>query len=366
MEQIMIVMGTRPEAIKLCPVVRELQKRGRYEVRVCSTGQHRAMLDHALKAFSIKPDFDLNVMRNGQTLSDTLSQMLHGLEELFRKSKPSMVLVQGDTATAFAGALAAFYNHIPVGHIEAGLRTHHMDSPFPEEFHRTAISYLSTLHFAPTVTAKKNLLKEGRADSKIFITGNTVVDALRYTLTECRPSTPWKLPSDARMVLFTAHRRESFGKPMQGMFRALRRLVELYPDVIAVCPLHPNPAVREAAKVSLCGHPRIFTVEPPETVTFHHLMAGAYLILTDSGGIQEEAVTLGIPTMVTRFSTERTEGLQSGVLRLAGSGEEGIFELGKRLLEPGNEEYEAMRKPSKIFGDGFAARRIADALEKII
>ncbi len=366
MKQIMILVGTRPEAIKLCPLIRELKGRGKYEVRVGSTGQHRAMLDSALQAFSVRPDFDLDVMRTGQTLSSVTARILKGLDEILEAEKPDLVLVQGDTTTAFTGALAAFHRRIPVGHVEAGLRTYHMDSPFPEEFHRTAISLMSSCHFAPTVTAKKNLLREGRPDSSIFITGNTVVDALRYTLTECRPRVPWKFPSSARVLVFTAHRRESFGAPIRGMFRALRRLVEEYPDTVAVCPLHHNPEVRAAAREILVGTPRILVMEPPEIVSFHHLLAGAYLVLTDSGGIQEETVALGIPTMVTRYSTERGEGLRAGVLKLCGSGEEGIYELGHRLLQPGSEEYEAMKKPSRVYGDGHASRRIVDALERIL
>ncbi len=366
MERIMIVVGTRPEAIKLCPLIRELKRRGRFEVQVCSTGQHRAMLDSALEAFSVKPDFDFDVMRTGQTLSSVHARILRRSDEILQAERPSMVLVQGDTTTAFAASLSAFYNGIPVGHVEAGLRTYHMDSPFPEEFHRTAISLYSSYHFAPTVTAKKNLVKEGVRESSVFITGNTVVDALRYTLTEKKPRCPHSFPEGVRVVVFTAHRRESFGKPIRGMLRALRVLVDSYPDVIAVCPLHHNPEVRRAAAEIIKNHPRIRMIEPPEIVSFHHLLARAHLIITDSGGIQEEAVALGIPTMVTRFSTERSEGLRAGVLRLAGSSEEGITDLGLRLLAPDSEEYQGMKKPSKIYGDGNASARIANALEQIL
>ena len=366
MQRIMVMVGTRPEAIKLCPLIRELKRRGRFEVQVCSTGQHRVMLDSALEAFAVKPDFDFDVMRTGQTLSDVQARIMRRTDEILRAERPAMVLVQGDTTTAFATSLSAFYNRIPVGHVEAGLRTYHMDSPFPEEFHRTAISLCASYHFAPTVTAKKNLVKEGVRESSVFITGNTVVDALRYTLTECQARYPFCVPKGARLLVFTAHRRESFGKPIRGILRALKTMVDTYPDVIAICPLHHNPEVRRAASEILKDHPRIHLVEPPEIVAFHHLLAGAYMIVTDSGGIQEEAVALGIPTLVTRFSTERSEGLRTGVLRLAGSSEEGIADLGVRLLAPDSEEYLSMKKPSKIYGDGNASVRIANVLERVL
>ena len=365
MERIIVMLGTRPEAIKLCPLIRELKKRGRWEVLVASTGQHRALLDSAMEAFDIKPDVDFDVMRAGQSLSAVHARIMRRTDELLQAEHPCAVLVHGDTVTAFASSLAAFYQRIPVGHVEAGLRTYHMDSPFPEEFHRTAIAHYASYHFAPTVTAKKNLVRQGVRESSIFITGNTVVDALRYTLTEKQPSCPQRFPDGARVMVVTAHRRESFGKPIAGIFRAVRRLVDAYPDIIAVCPLHHNPEVRRAAE-ALRGHPRICIIEPPETVTFHHLLSRAYLIITDSGGIQEEAVALGIPTIVTRFSTERSEGLRTGVLRLAGMGEDGITELGMRLLSYDSEEYTGMKKPSKIYGDGNASARIANALERVL
>ena len=363
MKKIMVVMGTRPEAIKLCPLVRELKRRTAFETLVCSTGQHRAMLDSALSAFSVKPDFDMDVMRTGQTLSDVTARILKKADELMVAEHPDLVLVQGDTTTAFAGALAAFHRNISVGHVEAGLRTYRMCDPFPEEFHRRAIAMVADYHFAPTVTAKRNLIHEGYPDSRIFITGNTVVDALRITLTEKKPHSAWNLPPDKRILLFTAHRRESFGAPICGMLRALRRIVEETPDVLAFFPVHHNPEVRRAAIEILKGVPRIRMIEPPEIVSFHHLLSKAYLILTDSGGIQEEASVLGIPTVVMRYSSERTEGMRAGVLKLAGSGEAGIFSLAKRLLEPNSEEYAAMQKPSAIYGDGNASARIADLIE---
>ena len=366
MKRIMLVMGTRPEAIKLCPLVRELKKRGKYEVLVCSTGQHRAMLDSAMEAFAVKPDFDMDVMRTGQHLSDVTARILKRTDELLVAERPDLVLVQGDTTTAFAAALAAFHRGVPVGHIEAGLRTYHMHSPFPEEFHRRAIALIADHHFAPTVTAKRNLLREGVAESAVSITGNTVIDALWITLTEKKPLAEWNLPTDKRILVFTAHRRENLGSPIRGMLKALRKIVEDTPDVLVFFPVHHNPEVRKAAIEILKGVPRIRMIEPPEIVSFHHLLAQAYLILTDSGGIQEEAAALGIPTVVMRYSSERTEGMRAGVLKLAGSGEAGIVELAERLLEPNSEEYIAMKKPSAVYGDGNASARIADILEKIL
>lgn len=366
MKRVMVLLGTRPEAIKLCPLIRELKKRDTaFSVQVCSTGQHREMLDSAMAAFDIKADFDLDCMRTGQTSATLASRILKGFDEILEAESPETVIVQGDTTSAFVGGLCAFYRRIPVAHIEAGLRTYHMHSPFPEEFHRQSLSLLSDYHFAPTVTAKQNLIREGKKENTVFITGNTVVDALRWTLTSQRPAKPWEVPRGKRLVLFTAHRRESLGKPMLGMFRALRGLVEAYPDVEAICPLHHNPRVRATAKEILYGVPRIRCIEPPELVSFHHLLSKAYLVLTDSGGIQEETAALGIPTVVMRYSTERKEGLRAGVLKLAGSGERGIYDTAFRLLKPESEEYAAMKRPSAVFGDGHASVRIADILEKL-
>ena len=366
MKRIMVVMGTRPEAIKLCPLVRELRGRGRHEILVCSTGQHRAMLDSALEAFGVKPDFDMDVMRTGQTLSDVTARILQRTDELLEAEKPDLVLVQGDTTTAFAAALAAFHRRIRIGHVEAGLRTHQIHSPFPEELHRRAIGMLADDHFAPTVTAKRNLVREGIAESRIFVTGNTVVDALRMTLSEMRPRVDWRLPKGMRLLIFTAHRRENLGEPIRGMLRALRRVVDANPDVFAVFPVHHNPSVRSAAAEILRDAPRVRMIEPPEFVSFHHLLSRASLIMTDSGGIQEEACALGIPTLILRHSSERTEGMRSGVIKLAGCNEDGITELANRLLAPDSEEYAAMRKPSAVYGDGNASVRIADRLDRIL
>lgn len=366
MKRIMIVMGTRPEAVKLCPLIRELRKRETYEIFVLSTGQHRAMLDSALEAFSVKPDFDMDVMQTGQTLSSVTAKILRRADEILAAEMPDLVLVQGDTTSAFAAGLAAFHRQIPVGHVEAGLRTYQMHAPFPEELHRQAISLFAEYHFSPTVTAKKNLIREGKHESRIFVTGNTVVDALRITLTEKKPRLAWSFPEGQRIVVFTAHRRESWGEPIRGMLRALRRTVEAHPDVTAIFPVHHNPQVRDAAREILAGVPRIRMIEPPEIVTFHHLLSRADLILTDSGGIQEEAAALGVPTLVMRYSSERIEGLRSGVLRLVGSGEEGIFTLADRLLSEGSEEYLAMKKPSAVYGKGRASAAIADVLERLL
>ena len=365
MERIMIVMGTRPEAIKLCPLVQELKKRKRFEVLVCSTGQHRSMLDSVLHAFKVKPDFDLDVMRTGQTLSSVTARILKGLDEIFLAERPNLVIVQGDTTTAFAGAIAAFQKKIPVAHVEAGLRTYHLDSPFPEEFHRQTIGLIAKWHFAPTEVAQENLLREGKSQKSIFVTGNTVVDALHYTLGNDFHRPSWNIPTDYRLLLFTAHRRESMGAQMCEMFAALRRLVDEFPDVMAVCPLHHNPQVRSAAE-EIRGHERIRVIEPPDILSFHRLLARTYLVITDSGGIQEEAVALGIPTLVTRYATERTEGVKAGVLRLVGCGEDGIFNLGKTLLQPNSKEYKKMKTPASVFGNGDASQKIADILEKVI
>ena len=365
MERIMIIMGTRPEAIKLCPLVLELKKRNKHKILVCSTGQHRSMLDSVLHAFGVKPDFDLDVMRTGQTLSSVTARILKGLDEILTAEHPHLVIVQGDTTTAFAGAVAAFQKRIPVAHVEAGLRTYHMDSPYPEEFHRQVIGLIAKWHFAPTEDAQENLLNEGKQKKNIFVTGNTVVDALRFTLGKDFNRPTWNLPTDYRLVLFTTHRRESMGAQMQGMFKALRRLIDEFPDVIAVCPLHHNPQVRSAA-AEIQGHERIRVIEPPDILSFHQLLARTYLVITDSGGIQEEAVALGIPTIVTRYSTERGEGIKAGVLRLAGCSEEGILSLGRELLKQDSNEYKKMKMPASVYGKGDASVRIAKILDKVI
>lgn len=366
MKNIMVVMGTRPEAIKLCPLILELKRRKSFRTAVCSTGQHREMLDSAMEAFSVKADHDLGVMQAGQSLSLLSSKILRGMDGLLAQESPSLVLVQGDTATAFATAVAAFYRKIPIGHVEAGLRTYHIQSPFPEEFHREVISMISDFHFAPTVAAKNNLIQEGKPEKNVFLTGNTVVDALRYTLKYGKTTMNLQIPSDCRILLFTAHRRENRGETLRGMFRALRKIVENHSDVLAVCPLHPDAEVRATARDLLYGCERVQIIDPPPTVDFHRLLSQSYLVLTDSGGIQEEATALGIPTLVMRYSTERNEGVRAGCLRLTGSGEAGILHAADALLAHGSEEYAAMKKPSRVFGDGRASVRIANILERLL
>ncbi len=365
MKRVTVVMGTRPEAIKLCPLVLELKKRQTLSVSVCASGQHRELLDSALRDFGVTPNDMLDVMRAGQSATTLYAKLLFQMGELLRRRQPELVVVQGDTATACAAAQAAFYNRIPVAHIEAGLRTYHMYSPFPEEYHRRAIALMSALHFAPTEQAAQNLIREGMDEKRIFVTGNTVIDALRYTLGKKGEYRLPQIPKNMRTVLFTAHRREHWGSTMEGMFAALCELVETHTDVMAVCPLHPNPSVRKLAAKMLQGKERILCIEPPSVAAFHRLLSRAYLVLTDSGGIQEEAAALGIPTIVMRYSTERAEGVDTGNLRLSGSGKAGIVEVGNLLLRSGSEAYADMKKPSAVFGDGYASVKIADVLEKI-
>lgn len=366
MKKVMVVMGTRPEAIKLCPLVRELKRREGLRVEVCATGQHRELLTGAMEAFSVQAEHTLKVMQPGQSLSRVFARILAGTDRIFAEAKPDLVIVQGDTATACAAALAAFYREIPVGHVEAGLRTYHIRSPFPEELHRETVSMIADFHFAPTVAAKNNLVREGKSEASVFLTGNTVVDALGYTLRYGTPIHEVEVPKDCRLILFTAHRRENQGETMRGMFCALRRILERFEDTYAICPLHPNPAVIKCAREALFDCPRVRIIPPPQTVDFHHLLAKSYLVLTDSGGIQEETTVLGIPTVVMRYSTERQEGIRAGCLKLAGSGTEGICHAADQLLEPDSEAYQAMKKPSRVFGDGRASVRIANILQRLL
>ena len=362
MKRIMVVMGTRPEAIKLCPLVLELRKRGRTTVSVCASGQHRNLLNPVLRDFGIEADDALDVMRTGQSESVLYAKLLFRIDNLLQRKRPDLVLVQGDTSTACAAAQAAFYRNIPIGHVEAGLRTYRMRSPFPEEYHRRAIALTADLHFAPTEHAAENLRREGIDGRSIFVTGNTVVDALRYSLDRKTGYRLPQIPSDKKLVLFTAHRREHLDR-LDEMFDSLCEIVKTHTDVVAVCPLHPNPAVRRAAKV-LQGRERILCIEPPSMLAFHRLLARAYLILTDSGGIQEEATALGIPTIVMRYSTEREEGVQAGNLLLSGCSKGRIVESAAQLLGENETLYQSMKKPSLVFGDGNASSRIAELLEK--
>lgn len=359
MKRILIAIGTRPEAIKLCPILPALQKK-ELEPIVCSTGQHAELLDEALKDYGIKPQIAFRAMEPEQPLTDLFAKLTKGLGEAIRAAKPDCIMVQGDTATAFAGALAGFYENVPVAHVEAGLRTHRIRFPFPEEMQRREIATLADLHFAPTALAKRNLIAEGVDESRVYLVGNTVIDALRFS--QSHPITPeWDLPPRLFPILFTAHRRENFGGAIKGMFRALRRIVESHENVFAICPLHANPKVREAAKV-LEGCERIRVIDPPGPVRFHALLSKCRLVMTDSGGIQEEVTSLGIPTVVMRYSTERMEGVHAGCLLLSGTHEEGIVCAVNALLRPNSELYEQMSHPSDVFGDGKASERIASVL----
>lgn len=365
MKKVMLVFGTRPEAIKMCPVVKELKRRADLETCVCVTGQHRQMLDQVLEVFQVVPDFDLSIMKERQTLFDVTIKVLEGLKGVLEEAKPNLVLVHGDTTTSFAAALACFYLQIPVGHVEAGLRTHQIFSPWPEEFNRQAVSIVAQLNFAPTQLAKQNLLAEGRQEEGIFVTGNTAIDALQTTVKQDYTHSQLEWAADSRLILITAHRRENLGEPMRQMFRAIRRIVEEYPEVKVIYPIHLNPVVRTTAKEILGENNRIRLIEPLEVLDFHNFLAQSYLILTDSGGIQEEAPSLGKPVLVMRDTTERPEGIQAGTLRLTGTEEETIYSQCKLLLE-NQEEYLKMSRASNPYGDGRASQRIADIVEQFL
>ncbi len=362
MKKVMLVFGTRPEAIKMCPLVNELKRRSGIRTLVCVTGQHRQMLDQVLEAFAVVPDYDLSIMKERQTLFDVTTNILNRIREVLESEHPDVVLVHGDTSTTFVTALACFYLQIPVGHVEAGLRTYNIYSPYPEEFNRQAVSIISSWHFAPTELSKQNLLKEGKAEDTIYVTGNTAIDALKTTVRKdyTHPELTWAAGS--RLILITAHRRENLGETMKHMFRAIRRVCDEHPDIKAIYPIHMNPAVRETADAILGGDERIRIIEPLDVLDFHNFLARSYLVLTDSGGIQEEAPSLGKPVLVMRDTTERPEGIRAGTLKLTGTDEEVIYQNFRLLLEE-PAEYEKMSTASNPYGDGFASRRIADILE---
>ena len=362
MKKVMLVFGTRPEAIKMCPLVNELKGRKGIKTIVCVTGQHRQMLDQVLDAFKVIPDYDLSIMKEKQTLFDITTNILNSIREVLEKEKPDVVLVHGDTSTTFVTALACFYLQIPVGHVEAGLRTYNIYSPYPEEFNRQAVGIVAKYNFAPTELSKENLLREGKDKEGIYVTGNTAIDALKTTVREdySHPELEWA--KDSRLILITAHRRENLGEPMHNMFRAIRRIIDENPDVKAIYPIHMNPLVRKAADEELGGCERIHIIEPLEVLDFHNFLSRSYMILTDSGGIQEEAPSLGKPVLVMRDTTERPEGIKAGTLKLVGTEESVIYENFKLLLE-NEDEYNAMSKASNPYGDGFASKRIADILE---
>lgn len=362
MKKVMLVFGTRPEAIKMCPLVNELKTRKGIETAVCVTGQHRQMLDQVLEAFSVVPDYDLSVMKDRQTLFDVTTNILNRIREVLETVRPDVVLVHGDTSTTFVTALACYYLQIPVGHVEAGLRTYNIYSPYPEEFNRQAVGIIAAYHFAPTELSKENLLKEGKKPETIYVTGNTAIDALKTTVRKdyTHPVLEWA--KDSRLIMITAHRRENLGEPMKHMFRAIRRVCDEHPDIKAVYPIHMNPAVRETAQAILGDDERIRIIEPLDVLDFHNFLARSYLILTDSGGIQEEAPSLGKPVLVMRDTTERPEGIAAGTLKLVGTDETTIYENFKMLLED-QEVYRKMSTASNPYGDGFASKRIADILE---
>lgn len=363
MKTIMLVFGTRPEAIKMCPLVNELKSREGIEVIVCVTGQHRQMLDQVLAAFNVKPDYDLSIMKEKQTLFDITSNILCGIGDIIDFVNPDVVLVHGDTSTTFVTALACYYKQIPVGHVEAGLRTYNIYSPYPEEFNRQAVGILAKYNFAPTYLAKNNLLKEGKPSDTIFVTGNTAIDALKTTVRKDynHPELEWA--KDSRLIMITAHRRENLGKPMHNMFRAIRRVLDEHPDVKAIYPIHMNPLVRKAADEELGDCDRIRIIEPLDVIDFHNFLSRSFLILTDSGGIQEEAPSLGKPVLVMRDTTERPEGIAAGTLKLVGTEEVTIYDNFKLLLE-NKDIYEEMSKASNPYGDGYASKRIADILQE--
>lgn len=359
----MVVFGTRPEAIKMCPLVKELKNRSTLDTVVCVTGQHRQMLDQVLKAFDVVPEYDLSIMKEKQTLFDVTVNILEKMKKVLEEVKPDIVLVHGDTSTTFVTALACFYMQIPVGHVEAGLRTYNIYSPYPEEFNRQAVGIIAKYNFAPTETSKQNLLKEGKDPSSIFVTGNTAIDALKTTVRDDYFHEHLNWASDSRLIMITAHRRENLGEPMRHMFRAIKRIIDEYPNIKAIYPIHMNPVVREAANEILGNCDRIRIIDPLDVLDFHNFLARSYLILTDSGGIQEEAPSLGKPVLVMRDTTERPEGVAAGTLKLVGTNEEKIYTTFKELLENPN-EYDKMSRASNPYGDGFASKRIVDILEE--
>lgn len=364
MKKVMLVFGTRPEAIKMCPLVNELKTRPEIQTIVCVTGQHRQMLDQVLEAFSVVPDYDLSIMKDKQTLFDVTTNILNSIKDVLEKERPDVVLVHGDTSTTFVTALACFYLQIPVGHVEAGLRTYNIYSPFPEEFNRQAVSIISRYNFAPTELAKQNLLKEGKPAESIYVTGNTAIDALKTTVRDdyTHPELDWA--KDSRLILITAHRRENLGEPMRHMFKAIRRVMDEHSDVKAIYPIHMNPVVREIADEYLGDDDRIHIIEPLDVLDFHNFMKRSYLILTDSGGIQEEAPSLGKPVLVMRDTTERPEGIAAGTLKLVGTTEDIIYKEFSRLLND-EKAYAEMAHAENPYGDGHACERIANVIEEV-
>lgn len=361
MKKIMVVFGTRPEAIKMCPLVNELKSRNNIETIVCVSGQHREMLDQVLHAFNVVPDYDLSIMKAGQTLFDITINILNKMKSILEEVKPDVVLVHGDTSTTFITSLACFYLQIPVGHVEAGLRTYNLYSPYPEEFNRQAVGIIAQYHFAPTEQSKLNLIREGKKQDTIYVTGNTAIDALKTTVKNDYKNELLEWSGESKLILITAHRRENLGQPMVNMFRAIKRILDEYLDIKAIYPIHLNPVVRATAQEVFGNNQRLKIIEPLDVLDFHNLLAKSYLILTDSGGIQEEAPSLGKPVLVMRDTTERPEGIKAGTLKLVGTNEETIYQNFKLLLDD-KVEYERMSKSSNPYGDGFACKKIADIL----
>lgn len=362
MKKVMLVFGTRPEAIKMCPLVKELKKQSEtFETVVCVTGQHREMLDQVLEVFDITPDYDLNLMKQGQTLFDVTTAILNNIQPVLDEVHPDVVLVHGDTTTTFATSLACFYKQIAVGHVEAGLRTHNIYSPFPEEYNRQAVGLVARYHFAPTEVSRQNLLDEGKDPDHIFVTGNTAIDALKTTVKKDYHNELLDWVGNNRLIMITAHRRENLGEPMRHMFKAIKRIIDEHPDCRAIYPIHMNPKVRSVANEIFGDDDRIRLVEPMEVVDFHNFLARSYLILTDSGGIQEEAPSLGVPVLVMRDTTERPEGIKAGTLKLVGTDEETIYQNFKELLE-NKDAYEKMAHASNPYGDGTACEQICKHL----
>lgn len=361
--KVMSIFGTRPEAIKMAPLIKELESREEIESLVCVTAQHREMLDQVLETFNINPDYDLNIMEHGQTLGSVTIKALSGLEKIIKEVMPDIVLVHGDTTTTFAGSLAAFYNQVSIGHVEAGLRTYDKYSPYPEEMNRQMVSCLTDMYFAPTELSKNNLLSEKRDKEKIYVTGNTVIDAMNTTVKKDynHPALDWV--GNSKMILLTAHRRENLGEPMRNIFKAIKRIIEEFDDIKVIYPIHMNPKVREIANEIFSKNKKVKLIEPLEVFDFHNFQNKSYLILTDSGGIQEEAPSLGKPVLVLRDTTERPEGIEAGTLKLVGTNEEKIYFETKKLLTD-KSEYEKMSKSSNPYGDGFASKRIVDAIIK--
>ena len=361
MIKVMTIFGTRPEAIKMAPLVKELESRKEIKSIVCVTAQHREMLDQVLNIFKIKPDYDLNIMKQGQSLSEITSRVLLGLEEVIKKEEPNIILVHGDTTTTFAGALAAFYNKVDIGHVEAGLRTYDKYSPFPEEANRIMVDRIADMYFAPTEVSKNNLLKENIDDSKIYVTGNTAIDAMKYTISDNYENSLFDWVGDSKLILLTAHRRENLGEPMYNIFKAVKRLVNDNKNIKVIYPIHLNPLVRKIANEVFKDNDRIKLIEPLEVVDFHNFINKSYLILTDSGGIQEEAPSLGKPVLVLRDTTERPEGITAGTLKLVGTNEDDIYNEATILLT-NKSEYDKMSKASNPYGDGNTSKYIVDAI----